>query len=160
MKVKSLSHVQLFATPWTVTRFLNPWDFPGKNTGVGCHFLLQEIFPIQGLNPGLSHYRQTLYRLSHQGLSIGPFKLSTSQQNLCRYMAVLHLIILKLSDFVLGGLHTVLWLIFPIVSRGWVPHLLLAGSSFPKEWRLLLGKCGTISSQFQASKDNLICPLF
>ena len=27
-------------------------DFPGKNTGVGCHFLLQEIFPTQGSNPG------------------------------------------------------------------------------------------------------------
>ena len=31
------------------------------------HFLLQEIFPTQGLNPGLPHCRQTLYRLSHQG---------------------------------------------------------------------------------------------
>ena len=41
--------------------------FPGKNTGVGCHFLLQEIFPTQGLNPGVLHYRQTLYHLSHQG---------------------------------------------------------------------------------------------
>ena len=36
-------------------------------TGVGCHFLLQEIFPTQGLNPGLPHCRQTLYCLSHQG---------------------------------------------------------------------------------------------
>ena len=35
------------------TRLLCPWDSPGKNTGVGCHFLLQEIFPIQGLNPCL-----------------------------------------------------------------------------------------------------------
>ena len=41
--------------------------FPGKNTGEGCHFLLQEIFLTQGLNPGLLHFRQTLYRLSHQG---------------------------------------------------------------------------------------------
>ena len=40
-----------------------PWDFPGKNTGVGCHFLLQGIFPTQGWNPGLLHCRQTLYRL-------------------------------------------------------------------------------------------------
>ena len=44
-----------------------PWDFPGKNTGVGCHFLLQEIFPTPGLNLGLLHCRQTRYRLSHQG---------------------------------------------------------------------------------------------
>ena len=39
----------------------------GKNTGVGCHSLLQEIFPTQGLNLGFLHYRQTLYCLSHQG---------------------------------------------------------------------------------------------
>ena len=36
---------------------LCPRDFPGKDTGVGCHFLLQEIFLIQGLNPGLQHCR-------------------------------------------------------------------------------------------------------
>ena len=41
-----LSHVQLFVTPWTPARFLCPWDSSGKNTGVGCHFLLQGIFPI------------------------------------------------------------------------------------------------------------------
>ena len=68
-KVKSLSLVLLFATPWTVacTRLLRPWDFLGKSTGVCCHFLLQGIFPTQGLNPGLPHCRQTLYRLSHRG---------------------------------------------------------------------------------------------
>ena len=39
------------ATPWTVTpQAFCPWDFPGKNTGVGCHFLLQGIFPTQGSN--------------------------------------------------------------------------------------------------------------
>ena len=37
-----LSHVWLFATPWTLAyQSLCPWDFPGKGTGVGCHFLLQ-----------------------------------------------------------------------------------------------------------------------
>ena len=39
--------------------------------GVGCHFLLQRIFPTQGLNPGLPHWRQTLYHLSHQGILFG-----------------------------------------------------------------------------------------
>ena len=34
-------------------RLFCPWDFPGKNTGVGCHFLLQGTFPTQGLNPCL-----------------------------------------------------------------------------------------------------------
>ena len=38
-----------------------------KNTGVGCHFLLQEIFPTQGSNLSLLHCRQTLCHLSHQG---------------------------------------------------------------------------------------------
>jgi hypothetical protein len=42
-------------------------DSPGKNTGVGCHALLQGIFPIQGLNLGLPHCRWILYSLSHQG---------------------------------------------------------------------------------------------
>ena len=42
-------------------------DSPGKNTGVGCHSLLQGIFPTQGSNPGLPHCRWILYRLSHQG---------------------------------------------------------------------------------------------
>ena len=44
------------------------WD-PGKNTGVGCHALLQEIFPTQGLNPHplrLLHCRQILLPLSYQ----------------------------------------------------------------------------------------------
>ena len=50
------SHVQLFVIPmeggaWRAT------DFPGKNTGVGCHFLLQGIFPTQGLNPSLLHWQ-------------------------------------------------------------------------------------------------------
>ena len=49
------------------TRLLRPWDFPGKNTGVGCHFLLKGIFPTQGLNPDLPYCRQMLYSLSHQG---------------------------------------------------------------------------------------------
>ena len=39
----------------------------GKNTGVGCHALLQGIFPTQGSNPGLPERRQILYCLSHRG---------------------------------------------------------------------------------------------
>ena len=42
-------------------------DFSGKNTGVGCYFLLQGIFPTQESNLGLLHCRQILYHLSHQG---------------------------------------------------------------------------------------------
>ena len=42
-------------------------DSPGKNTGVGCHDLLQGIFPTQGSNSGLSCCRRILYSLNHQG---------------------------------------------------------------------------------------------
>ena len=44
-----------------------PWDFLSKNTGVGCHFLLQGIFPPQGSNLNLKHCRQILCWLSHNG---------------------------------------------------------------------------------------------
>ena len=46
------------------------WDFPAKNTGVGCHFLLQGIFPTQGSNLCLLHFRQILYHLSLQGRAL------------------------------------------------------------------------------------------
>ena len=42
-------------------RLLCPWDSPGTNTGVGCHFLLQGIFPTQGSNLGLCTSRRILY---------------------------------------------------------------------------------------------------
>ena len=38
-----------------LTRLLGPWNFPGKNTGVGCHSLLQGIFLMLGWNPHLMH---------------------------------------------------------------------------------------------------------
>ena len=46
---------------------VSPWDFPGKNTGVSCHFLLQGIFLTQGLNPCLLHWQADSLPLSHQG---------------------------------------------------------------------------------------------
>ena len=49
-----------------VSKVKQKTHFPGKGTGVGCHFLIQGIFPTRRLNPGLPHYRQTLYALSHQ----------------------------------------------------------------------------------------------
>ena len=45
----------------------SPWNFPGQNTGVESPSLLQGIFPTQGLNPSLLHYRWILYQLSHKG---------------------------------------------------------------------------------------------
>ena len=48
-------------------RLLCPWDSLGENPGVGCHALLQGIFPTQGLNSRLRHCRQILHSLSHWG---------------------------------------------------------------------------------------------
>ena len=57
---------RLFATAWTVGRQAPLWNSPDKNTGVGCHSLIQGIFPTQGWNLGLLHCRQILY---HQSVS-------------------------------------------------------------------------------------------
>ena len=62
------SHVKLSAAPWTVaTRLHCPWDSPGKNTGVGCHFLLQGTFLTQGSNPCLLNWQADSLPLSHLG---------------------------------------------------------------------------------------------
>ena len=57
------------------TRLLCPWDFPDKNTGVGCHSLLQRIFSTQGSNPHL------LYLLDQQADSL---PLSTREALRCK----------------------------------------------------------------------------
>ena len=75
LKVKVLV-TQSCPTPWTVAhQLLCPWNSPGKNTGVGCHALLQRIFLTQGLNPGLLHCRQILYHPSYQGSPIYSIKV-------------------------------------------------------------------------------------
>ena len=63
-----LSHVQLFATPWTIA-CLAPlsMEFSRQEYWSGLPSLLQGIFPTQGLNPGLLHFGQIVYPLSHQG---------------------------------------------------------------------------------------------
>ena len=62
-----------FVTPWVVvhqaplTRRRRQEYFPGKNSGMGSHSLLQGIFLTQGLDSGLLHCRRILYHLSYQG---------------------------------------------------------------------------------------------
>ena len=71
------------ATPWTPFRPLCPWNFPGKNTGVCCPFLLQGIFPTQGSNLHLLH-------IPHWQADSLHFKLIYSQDILtCVLMAPL-----------------------------------------------------------------------
>ena len=64
LKVKKLKECSTLCNPMQPTRLLCPRDSPGKNTGVGSHFLLQGIFLTQGLNLGLLHCRQVLHRLN------------------------------------------------------------------------------------------------
>ena len=52
---------------YSLNPLLCPWEFSGKNTGMGCHFLLQRIFLTQGSKLGLLHCRWMLYSLSHRG---------------------------------------------------------------------------------------------
>ena len=87
-------------------------DSPGKNTGAGCHALLQQIFPTQGSNPRLSNCRQTLSHLSHQG------SLSAQKTVAQKALLLLHLVpniprvipTSRVSD-ALGGLVAVVLLI-------------------------------------------------
>ena len=53
------------------TRLLCPWESPRKNTGVGCHSLLQGIFLTQGSHPRLLHWRQILYHWARREESNG-----------------------------------------------------------------------------------------
>ena len=61
VKAKSLSRVRLFSTPWTLAYQASlSMGFSRQEYWSGCHFLLQGIFPTQGSNPSLLHWRQTL----------------------------------------------------------------------------------------------------
>ena len=66
----SVMHNSLWPHGLQFARLLCPWNSPGKNTGMGCHFLLQGIFLTQGSNPGLLHCKQILYHLRYQGALI------------------------------------------------------------------------------------------
>ena len=67
-KVKLLSRVWLFGSPWTVA-YQAPlsMDFSRQEYWSGLPLLLEGIFPTQGSNPGLLHCRQMLYHLNQQG---------------------------------------------------------------------------------------------
>ena len=73
MCAQLISHVLLFVTPRTVNSQallsigILPWDSPGKSDGVGCHFLLQEIFLTQASNLCLLHWQMDSLPLSHLG---------------------------------------------------------------------------------------------
>ena len=65
-KSESESHSIVSDSLWPHGLY-SPWSSPGQNTGVGSLSLLQRIFPTQGSNSGLPHYRQIVYQLNHKG---------------------------------------------------------------------------------------------
>ena len=64
---RALSQVRLCDSGLLSASLLCPWDSPGKNTGVGCHFLFQGILPTQESNSCLLNWQEDSLPLSHQG---------------------------------------------------------------------------------------------
>ena len=78
-----LSRVSLWPRGLSPTRLrLCPWDFPGKNVGVGCHFLLQGIFLTQELNLHFLHWHEDFSPLSHRGSPLHCSQLSLKNNHL------------------------------------------------------------------------------
>ena len=95
-ELSCFSRVWLCATLWTVApRPLWPWDSPGKNTGAGCHALLQRIFPTQGLNLHLLCF--LCWQAGYLPLALpGKPSLLLHQFNLYFYHNMSFLLLLKL----------------------------------------------------------------
>ena len=75
-----LSRIPHLAIPWTVA-LLCLWNFPGKNAGVGCQFLLQEICTTQGSYSCLLHWQVDSLPLHHLGTPSMVWILEISCQN-------------------------------------------------------------------------------
>ena len=92
------------------TRFLCPWDYPDKNTGAGCHFLLQGIFSTQGLNPNLIH-------LLHWQAQYSCFKLKSDCSHLnCNIWILWTHPSCKKSAFLLSSSFAVLNLTYSLIN--------------------------------------------
>ena len=88
---------------------------------MGCHFLLQGIFPTQVLNPGLPHGRQTLYRLSHQSTSpclFMPFALRSCSHKGVEYVSPLNSSEPRFSEALHGSTHLQASLPSPLAQEG------------------------------------------
>ena len=109
------------------SRLLCPWDSVDKNTGVGCHALLQGIFPTQESKPSLPYCRQIVYHLSHRGNPrilkwvVYPFSRGTSWPgNWTRVSCIV------------GGVFTIMsYQGSPRILK-WVVYPFSSGSSWPR----------------------------
>ena len=79
------------------TRLLCPWDFPGKSTGVGCYFLFQRLFSIQGSNPRPWHWQADSLPLSHQG--------NSAQWSFSIYLRIQKIRLARKSGAICSGLY-------------------------------------------------------
>ena len=86
--------IQSFLTLWLhglePPRLLYPWDFPGKSTGMGCHFLLQGFFPTEGSNLRLMHCRRILYPLKKAGCLSRHHFSPSNHSSVCLYIPSIH----------------------------------------------------------------------
>ena len=121
-----------FATPWAF-RLLCPWDFPGKNTGVLCYFLLQGIFPKQELlSPPFLHQQASSLPLSHQGSPTAI--LSTCKKRKkeilpSAFSPTFYLFFTFNPLAFLQGLEP-LFLFLPVLFQDWHPLLHIASATF------------------------------
>ena len=74
-------------------RFLHPWNFPDKSTGVGCHFLLQGNLPNSGIEPGSPALQADALPSKPPGKGIkAPFRLRSKKvQFMSRYLSNLYI---------------------------------------------------------------------
>ena len=105
---------------------------------MGCHFLLQEIFRTQGLNPGLPHCRQMLYHLSHQGTNPD----ETCPNRLCTFV--------HCSSEMLPEISVLVW---ATVTK--IPRL----NGLNKIYLFLSFKDGSFKFQFQGWKFKMLVDL-
>ena len=104
---------------------------PDKNTGVGCHVLLQGIFPTQESKPGLLHCRRILYQLSYQG---SPKSLSRVRLFVTPWMVTLQ----------------------APLSRGFSRQEYWSGLPFPPP----LSRCAEDTARYLAAREVGLCVAF
>ena len=130
-------------TLWTIAQQAPlSMDSPGKNTGVGCHFLLQGIFLIQESNPSLLHCRQILYHLSYREV---PDSLS-----LCSATLLITVFAFSWNSVPLNRSHPVLW--------GWCGSLWVALGAYVALRFLRSQSIDTLQSTHRAAVSLLLAP--